>query len=151
MNGKIGARAVGETREANVEVVRRYFAAWNTCDLDALDDLIADDYIDHAAHAGEAAGRAGVKAFFVTWRTAFPDFSSAIEDQVAEGDTVVTRWTLHGTHQGDYHGISPTGRPVTMPAISIARIADGKVVEEWYIGDELGLLRQIGAIPARGG
>jgi steroid delta-isomerase-like uncharacterized protein len=138
------------TREGSVAIVRRYFAAWDACDLDALDDLIADDYIDHAAYAGEAPGREGVKAFFVLWRTAFPDFSSTIEDQIAEGDKVVTRWTLHGTHRGDYHGIAPTGRRVTMPAISIARIAGGKIVEEWYLGDELGLLRQIGGIPESG-
>jgi steroid delta-isomerase-like uncharacterized protein len=135
-----------DAREAYLAIVRRYFAAWDTCDLDALDDLIADDYIDHAADGGQASGKAGVREFFVLWRTAFPDFSSTVEDQIVEGDQVVTRWTLRGTHWGDYHGIAPTGRAVTMRAISINRIAAGKIAEEWYLGDELGMLRQIGAV-----
>jgi steroid delta-isomerase-like uncharacterized protein len=139
------------TREANVEMVRRYFAAWDACDLDALDEIIAPDVVDHTAYDGQGAGIAGYKEFFVLWRAAFPDFYSTIEDQIVEGDTVVTRWTLRGTHRGDYHGVAPTGKPVTMRAISINRIVDGKIAEEWFMGDELGLLRQIGAIPADGG
>jgi predicted ester cyclase len=79
---------------------------------------------------------------------AFPDFHLTIEDQIAEGDKVVTRVTFRGTHLGEYRGIAPTGRQVVYGGIAVDRIADGRVVEGWHQADQLGLLRQLGATVA---
>ena len=135
--------------EANRELVRRYFDLWNAPNLgrlDELDELLAAGAVDHGALVGEPPGIAGFKVTFRRWRTAFPDFVATIDDQITEGDTVVTRWTLRGTHLGEHAGVAPSGRAVTMQAVSIDRVAGGKIVEEWYLGDHLALLRQIGAL-----
>ena len=133
--------------EENKKIVQRYFDAANIGDLDALDDLLAPNVIDHSAYAGQAAGRDGFKEFFTLWRTAFPDLVYTIEDAIAEGDRVVIRWTGQGTHLGMYHHIAPTGKRVTMSGIQVNRLSSGKIVEDWTSSDELGLLRQLGAIP----
>ena len=142
-----GAEDRERTEEkANLAVVRRYFDAANTGDLAALDDVLAPDAIDHSAYAGQPAGREGFKAFFVLWRTAFPDLVYTIEDAIADGDRVVIRWTGRGTHRGPYHHIAPTGKRVTMSGVQINRLAAGRIVEDWTSSDELGLLRQLGAV-----
>ena len=88
------------------------------------------------------------KNFINGLRTAFPDVSLTLEDQLAEGEEVVIRWTMRGTHQGELWGTAPTGKPVTVTGITIQRLAEGKIVEEWTEGDSLGLQQQIGAIRA---
>lgn len=87
------------------------------------------------------------KKFINGLRTAFPDVSLTLEDQLAEGEEVVTRWTMRGTHQGELWGTAPTGKPVTVTGITIQRLAEGKIVEEWTEADLLGQ-QQIGAIRA---
>ena len=82
------------------------------------------------------------------YRTAFPDMRITIEDQVAEGDKVVTRWTASGTHQGDLMGIDPTGRRATVTGITIDRISGGKVEETWTNFDAMGMMQQLGVIPS---
>jgi len=84
------------------------------------------------------------------YRTAFPDVHFTIEDQIAEGDRVVTRWTARGTHQGPLVGIPPTSKQVTMSGIAIYRLVDGKIVEQWGVNDMLGLLQQLGVVPILG-
>ena len=86
------------------------------------------------------------KQFIAGLRTAFPDVSFTLEDQLAQGEKVVTRWTLRGTHQGELWGTAPTGKPVTVTGITIQRLAEGQIVEEWTEADSLGLQQQIGAI-----
>jgi len=88
------------------------------------------------------------KNFINGLRTAFPDVSLTLEDQLAEGEEVVIRWTMRGTHQGELWGTAPTGKPVTVTGITIQRLAEGKIVEEWTEADSLGLQQQIGAIRA---
>jgi steroid delta-isomerase-like uncharacterized protein len=80
------------------------------------------------------------------FRGAFPDFYSTIDDQIAEGDGVATRWTMHGTHEGEFRGIAPTGKQITVTAIGIFRFSDGKVVESWDNFDQLGMMRQLGVV-----
>jgi steroid delta-isomerase-like uncharacterized protein len=121
----------------------RYFDAWERCDLDALPDLVTPDVIDHAAYDGQAAGIDGYREFFRYWQAAFPGFRAEVHDLIAEGDCVVARWSFHGTHQGEYAGIPATGREVSFRAVSIARIENGRVAEEWYLADELALLDQL--------
>jgi steroid delta-isomerase-like uncharacterized protein len=130
----------------NKRIVRGYFDAANSGDVDALDELLASDVIDHSAYDGQATGRDGFKEFFMLWRTAFPDLVYTIEDEIAVGDRVVVRWTGRGTHRGVYHHIAPTWKRVTMSGIQINRLADGKIVEDWTSFDALGLLQQLGVV-----
>jgi len=129
--------------EANKALIRRYFESWNANDVDALDDLIAADAIDHMAYDGQQAGRDGYRDFYRTWHSAFPGFRAVIEDMIAEGDRVATRWTFHGRHLGAYSGIAPTGRDVSFQAVSIQRILNGVVAEEWYIADTQAFIQQL--------
>ena len=110
-----------------------------------IDELVAQDYIQHTK--GVPPGRVGVQQFFTTLRAAFPDIHNTIEDMLAEGDRVVWRSTIRGTHTGPFRGIPPTGKQVTITAINILRIVDGQFVENWGEQDNLGLMQQLGVIP----
>ena len=137
--------------EANKALVRRWLAEMDKRNLHIVDELVAVDYIDHNPPIPDLApGREGVKQANALLLTAFPDASHTIEDQIAEGDKVVTRWTATGTNQGTLMGIPPSGKRVTITGISITRIANGKAVEDWVNFDTLGMLQQIGAIPTPG-
>jgi steroid delta-isomerase-like uncharacterized protein len=93
---------------------------------------------------------AGLKQFILRFRAAFPDAVLTIEDMVAEDDRVAARWTMRGTHTGEFNGIPATGRPVTMAGFGLARIQDGQIAELWHLEDDLAVLRQLGIIPAPG-
>ncbi|MBX6342275.1 MAG: ester cyclase [Thermomicrobiaceae bacterium] len=137
--------------EANKAIVRRFVEeVQNRGDPGALDELVAPDYVNHSAPPGMPAGREGLKQITEMFRRAFPDGGMTIENMVAEGDRVATRKTFRGTHQGDLMGIAPTGRTVTIGLIDVVRLAGGQVVESWSQGDDLGLLRQVRAIPPGG-
>jgi predicted ester cyclase len=97
---------------------------------------------------GVPAGLEGVKQVFRLLHTAFPDLQIEIEDLIPEGDLVVGRVTARGSHQGEFMGIAPTGKPVSFNAIDVVRIAGGKIVERWSQADNLALLQQLGAVPA---
>jgi steroid delta-isomerase-like uncharacterized protein len=112
------------------------------------DELITPDFVDHAALPGMPGDREGFTAAAAAMRTAFPDLRVTVEDQVAEGDRVAHRVTMQGTHQGDLFGFPPTGKRMTIGGISISRFAGGKLVEHWGINDDLGMLQQLGIIPA---
>lgn len=88
--------------------------------------------------------------FAVPFFTAFPDLRAIVEDMVTEGDMVVTRWVMHGTHEGPIHDIPATGKRVTIKGVTIKRITSGKVVEEWSLIDMLGLMQQVGIVPPIG-
>ena len=129
-------------------VQRAIEEVWNRGDYDVLDELVASDIVIHAAAPeAETHGHAGVRQFYTMLRTAFPDIHFTIDDQVATGDRVVTRWAASATHTGPFQGIPATGRQVRITGIDIDRIAGGKVVECWPAVDELGLLQQLGAFP----
>jgi steroid delta-isomerase-like uncharacterized protein len=136
--------------EENKAAARAEFEIWGSGELDKLDDLVAADVIHHDPYDPYAAdGLDGLKKSIALNRTAFPDIRITVEDQVAEGDKVTTRWTAVMTHKGELGGVEPTGKRVTMSGTTIERFEDGKVVEAWRSMDTLGLLRQIGAIPER--
>jgi steroid delta-isomerase-like uncharacterized protein len=116
-------------------------------DLAAADELCATDFAWHVP--GVPQGTAGVKQMATMYRTAFPDLRLTHEDTVAAGDKVVIRWTVVGTHQGDFQGIPPSGRRISITGIDIFRVAGGKLTELWSNVDQLGMLQQIGAIPAQ--
>jgi predicted ester cyclase len=81
-------------------------------------------------------------------RAASPDLRFTVDDMIAEGDRVVTRWTARGTHKGVLFGCPPTGRPVTVEAIAIDRYVNGQITDHWAVRDDLGMMQQLGAIPA---
>jgi len=115
---------------------------------DATDEIYAPDFVAHDPNSPEEIrGPEGVKQLASAFRSAFPDMQSTVEDQIAEGDKVVTRYTFSGTHQGELMGIPPTGNRVQMTGIYMSRISGGKIVEEWYNYDVLGLMQQLGVIP----
>ncbi|MDP9368230.1 MAG: ester cyclase [Chloroflexota bacterium] len=118
--------------------------------LGVADELIAPEFIYHAPGTPELHGPDGFAQLIAMYRAAFPDLQATVEDLIAEGDKVVSRYTVRGTHQGELMGIPRTGRRVTEAGIVISRLADGKLVEDWHSPDTLGLLQQLGAIPPLG-
>ena len=135
----------------NRSLTQRFYAeVWNKGNLDAVDDIMTGDFVDHAAPPGFPSGPEGAKQVFTMYRTAFPDFRLSLEDLIAEGDKVVARWVTHGTHQGELMGIPPTGKPVTVTGIDLFRFAGGKIAEHWAEFDMMGMMQQLGVIPAPG-
>jgi len=136
--------------EQNKLVVRRLLEeAVGRGDLALVDDLVAANFIGHASSPGmEEHGIQAYKYFITALRQAFPDLQLTVEDQVAEGEKVVTRWRARGSHKGEYFGIPPSGQQGEITGINIDRVVDGKTVECWGEQDDLGIMRQIGAIPA---
>ncbi|MGA7668817.1 MAG: ester cyclase [Nitrolancea sp.] len=136
--------------EQNKALIRRGVdQIWNKGHFAVADELVADDFVVHATTlTGEIAGREGITQYFGALRAAFPDLTFTIEDHIAEGNRVVTRWTARGTHRGEFQGMPATGKSVCVSGIDVDRIADGKIAECWMNLDELGLLHQLGAIPA---
>ncbi len=124
--------------------------AWNQGRLEALDELAAPGLVVHdpSLPGGETVGLEPYKQGIQAYRTAFPDVHIVVEDQVAEGDKVVTRLSATGTHRGALMGIAPTGNHVSITGLSMIRFENGMAVEAWSEADVLGLLQQIGAIPS---
>jgi steroid delta-isomerase-like uncharacterized protein len=136
--------------EQNKATFQRYVEeVGNEGNLELADEIF-DRYLAHQSDGSVLErGPEDVKRFMGEFRQAFPDFHSTIEDQIAEGDKVVTRWTMHGTHQGEFRGISPTGKQITVTGIGIFRFSDeGKVIESWDNFDQLGMMRQLGVVPS---
>ncbi len=134
--------------EKNKALVRRFYEEIDKGNIEILDELVAEDYIDHnpPPFPGLAAGREGLKQAFRIFQQATPGVH-VIEDQFANGDRVVTRLRSTGKHEGDLPGAPRTGNHLEMTSITIHRIADGKLVEKWSEKDVLGFLRQIGIMP----
>ena len=118
---------------------------WNHGNLMILDERFADDFVGHH-QMEEDRGSDGPKNNILPLRTAFPDYHLAVEDEIAEGDKVVIRWTGRGTHTGEFMGIAPTGKQVTFSGISIYRLANCKVIEAWSNSDILGVMQQLGLV-----
>ena len=139
--------------EENKALIRRYFEEiWDKGNLDLIDELFTTDFVRHGPTGteGEVRGLEGFKALVGMYRTALPDLRVPIEDLIAEGDRVVTRWRAHGTHQGELMGNAPTGNRASVSGILINRISGGKIEEEWVDYDTLHLMQQIGGVPQPG-
>ena len=131
----------------NKAAAREVFEVWSTGELHRLDDLVAPRVLHHDPYDPNGdQGLEGMKRTIELNRAAFPDMRLEIEDQVSEGDKVVTRWRAEMTHLGELGGAPPTGKHVTISGITIDRFKDGKIVEAWRSMDTLGLLRGIGAL-----
>jgi steroid delta-isomerase-like uncharacterized protein len=138
----------------NKALVRRLVEAGNTGPhgtwREAFDALLTTTFVLHDPFAppGLPTGPQGMKDYvYDPWFAAFPDAQVTIEDQIAEGDKVVARFTMRGTHRGAFMGLAPTGKHVTLTGIGIFRVEEGKIAEFWENVDVLGLLQQLGAIP----
>ena len=138
------------TTEANKALVRRFYEQLDAGNYDVVDELVAEDYLDHSPPPFPwPPGREGVKESCRVFGAATPGVH-VIEDQIAEGDRVVTRLLCRGVHTGDLPGIPATGNAMEMTATVIHRIADGKLVEKWSDKDVLRMLQQLGVIPPMG-
>jgi steroid delta-isomerase-like uncharacterized protein len=133
--------------EANKRlVVRFYEELWNWGNYDVADQLVAADYVRHDLRPGDAPpGPAGQKVIAQRFRAAFPDVRLEIEALVAEGDVVVARWTMSGTHRGSWGDVGATGRSVRFSGVNFFRIAEERIAEIWNLRDDFGLREQVGA------
>ena len=132
------------TSQKNKVLVRRLydevFGSWN---LAVVDELVGLDFVAHDLPPGFPRGPKGFRRFYGRLRTAFPDLHYTVEDLIAEGDKVVVRWRWQATHQGEFLGIEPTGRPAPMTGIAIYRLEAGKIVERWVELDLWGLQQRL--------
>ena len=145
--------------EENKAIVRRWFEqAWSQGNMDVMDELIHADhtYHDHTAPhrhhpdydpsmSDAFHGPEGQKTLISAYRNAFPDMQFTTEQEIAEGDFVVITSSGHGTHQGEFMGIPPTGKPVEVQGITVLRVGDGKIQQHWVVWNSLAVLHQLGA------
>lgn len=135
----------------NKAIIRRaYEELWNERNVGVVDELVAEDFLNHAAPPDRRRGRQGLKDVVRMFASAFPDFRYEVEDVIAEGEKVAVRDVFRGTHEGDFMGIPATGNRVSMEAIHIYRFSEGKLAEHWVARDDLGMMRQLGVVPASG-
>jgi predicted ester cyclase len=138
--------------EANKRIGRRVLLEiWSRGAMDVVDELYAPDYLDHVSQGPEpqeVRGPSGLKAAVSLFRTAFPDLQYTVDGELAEGELVMTRFSATGTHLGRFLGAQPTGRTVAYTGIDLNRVVDGRIVESWVQYDALGLLQQVGLMPA---
>jgi steroid delta-isomerase-like uncharacterized protein len=133
--------------EENKAIQRRFQDIWNQGDFDIIEEIFNKDYLNHSV---KVKGFESIRQFVTVYRSAFPNVKFTIEDQVAEEDKVVMRYTITGTHKGEFQGIAPTGKPIAITGIAIHRIENGKIIEIWANWDALGLSQQLGVVSMPG-
>src|SRR5258708_5080664 len=137
--------------EDNKALVSRYFhAAWNQGNPAVIDDLFAANFHHHNPGVPDGGSREGFKQFNAVFPSPFPDLRITQDDVIPQGSQVWTPFPPHGTHQGELQGIAPTGKPMTVTGIETMRLSGGQIVEGWVEFDQLGMLQQLGVIPAMG-
>ena len=134
--------------EQNKVVTARATELWNTGDLSLVNSIHTADFVNHDPSRPDVIDLDSYKRFIAEVRTSMPDYQVSAQDTIAEGDRVVTRWSGSGTHQGEYAGIPPTGQQATMDGVTIYRFEGGKIAEAWWVYDSLGMMQQLGIIPA---
>ena len=136
--------------EENKAIAGRWFEALTSLEgtEKAADELLVPDFVGHVPPFPDVHGPEGYKQFIAGTFQAYPDARFDVEDVIAEGDMVAARVTMRGTHQGEFRGIAPTGNKLDITGIGIFSFSDGKVVESWDNFDQLGMMRQLGAIPS---
>ncbi len=131
--------------EENKAIVKRYLdEAWNKGNVNILDEVASPNYARYVAGQDKPLDREGQKQRITGFRKAMPDLHLSIDDLFGEGDRVVFRVTVRGTQQEPFMGAAPTGKQITVPAIDIVRIADGKIADHWGLMDTFGLRQQLG-------
>jgi steroid delta-isomerase-like uncharacterized protein len=138
----------GGSMQDTKEIARRVLEGPWQGKLDAVIELVGDDYVGHVPGVPQPIrGKDGFQEFASSYLAAFPDGTITVDHQIAEGDFVATRWTGRGTNTGELMGMPPTGRQVTIEGITYSRVADGKAHEAWLIWDTLSMMQQLGAVP----
>jgi predicted ester cyclase len=131
---------------ANKELVRRFYREvyvdWN---MSRADEVLSPQFTSHDWAEGGPTGPKAFRNYYSAIRSALPDARYEVDDLIAEGDRVVVRWRLLGTHKGAFRGVAPTGRPIVLNGIAIYRVQGGKLMERWVVSDLYGLLEQIQA------
>jgi steroid delta-isomerase-like uncharacterized protein len=116
-------------------------------DYELYDQLFADDFVDHTPQPGRTPDKAGALELYKVLRAAFPDFHAVIHWQAAEDNLVTTYKTYHGTHEGEFFGIAPTGRAIEFETVDAMRVVDGRITEHWGVANLFSLMEQLGAGP----
>ena len=136
--------------EENKAAFQRITDVFSSGNLAAFDEVVSPQYVEHNPAPGQGSGPEGLKQMATMFLTAFPDMKVTVEDMIAEGDKVVGRVTARGTHKGEFMGVAPTNKVVTLQEIHICRFSEGKMVEHWGLEDSLGMMQQLGLIPEMG-
>ena len=132
----------------NIQVIERYSQeVMNEGNLDAVDELLAEDYVHRTPPPGMEPTREGFKGFVSAAHAGLHDLTLTTDDILAQGDKVVQRWTNTAVHKGEFMGVPPTGKQVEFSGTSIYTVRDGQIVEDWTLFDAVGLMQQLGAIP----
>jgi steroid delta-isomerase-like uncharacterized protein len=135
--------------EENKEIVRRFWGVWEEGNIGLVDELVGSDYVNHSpGMPDQPEGPEGIKAVVNMFRGGMPDLRVVIEDVIAEGEKVMMRYRIEGTHEGELFGVPPTGRRVSIESITVERVSGGKIREHWRVTDTLDMMQQLGAIPA---
>ena len=136
--------------EQNKALARRLVEEMiNQGNINLANELVIPDFVEHEElPPGMPSGREGAIAMFTMLRNAFPDFKATIEHLIAEGDEVVLHMTWTGTHKGEFMGIPPTGKSISINVIDILVIAEGRFVEHWGVMDSMAMMQQLGVVPA---
>ncbi len=137
--------------EESKATMHRYLGVFEQGNIDLLDELLARDYVNHTPATPELpTGPEGVKGVVSMFRSAMPDLRVVVEDMIAEGDKVATRYTLEGTHEGELFGVPPTGQRLSIKSFTVERVSEGKIREHWRVSDNLDMMQQLGVIPPPG-
>lgn len=129
-------------------IIRRVFdEAFNQGHLAVVDELLAPDGISHHLSWGTPANRMGLKQLIAMFRTAFPDLSCTVEDEIFQGDKIAAHWIMRGTHKGQFLGNLPTNKPIVVQGLIYALIENDQIIESWTIVDQMGVLQQLGLVP----
>jgi steroid delta-isomerase-like uncharacterized protein len=143
----LALRGDAMSAETNLAIVRRLIKeAQEGGNLGVIDELMADDFVDHTPLPGLPPTRDGVRMLFAGLRAAFPDLTVTIDEQIADGEKVATRKTFRGTHQGPFLGVPPTGRSISFEAIDILTVRDDRIREHRVVINQLALMQQLGAL-----
>jgi len=136
-----------QTLESNKKIVRQFFEYFSKGDVTQIENLWGPDYKFHYPGRTNTLGKKESQDLIRQYHSAFPDMKFTIEDQIAEGEMVVTRISVSGTHKGDFMGIVPSNKKISATGIASHKIQNNKIVEEWTEFDMLGIMKQIGAVP----
>ena len=136
-----------EEEQRNKEIVTAFVKATNKLELDKLDDMVVEDYVEHQPIPGQPPGREGLKWAYKVFNEPFPDLEFDFADVIAEGDLVVGRGIGEAVNKGSFMGIPPTNKPVKWSGTRLFRMKDGKLVEGWINIDMLGMMQQLGVVP----
>ncbi len=137
--------------EENKAIVRRFWGIWEEGNIDLFGELLAADHINHnPATPDQPTGAEGARQVVSMFRSAMPDLKVVIEDMIAEGDQVATRYTLEGTHEGELFGGPPTGQHLSIKSMTVERVSEGKIRGHWRVTNNLEMMQQLGVVPEPG-